>query len=551
MGTTIPYSGRGYITKKYLVTKKTYDYIKSLTKDIDLAKGLNQDSTNYHRFLAHLFVSTVSVDQETSEGFIPIYSRLIEKEFGRDFDVFVLKDLDLIDIKPHRAGLSTEYRLKPAIFRKAFKMEERSVRKAWNSMVIDGILNGWARVNLMNGVYDKSSKNHKFVTDDGFTLQANIPPIVIQSIKALKPCPFKPKKAGDYINALEKKYISEKKNFRNIKKTYPNTSNEYLVARKEYLKARGRYTNDRLSQIAILNQFPKPIQNIFEYQAAYKIQVSGRISEINGGFQSASRMVKYLLLADLPVYNYDLKNSQAAILLQEMKYAKINCKWLEDYLKDPDFKHQLAKKIGIKSDDWKKCFYALIMGAEAENTYGDIYKTISALFNKNQAEKAHKKLLYMVDELILATDEWRDYLLKTEDKRYTYLYKNIKYWKNACGMKFKQFGMENKILKNNITGKICDKKEIKKVKRKLAAFVLQGQEASFIHHLTVLCDKKNIPVYKNEHDGLITGELIPIELVVEASEKSGFQNPKLEHKPLCEERKQSEMKEYINQAVVF
>ncbi len=96
-----------------------------------------------------------------------------------------------------------------------------------------------------------------------------------------------------------------------------------------------------------------------------------------------------------------------------------------------------------------------------------------------------------------------------------------------------------------ITEKICDKREIKKVKRKLAAFVLQGQESCFIHHLTVLCDKEDIPIYKNEHDGLITGKPIPNELVMKASEKSHLEFPILEIKPLCDDNKQSETKAYV------
>jgi len=75
--------------------------------------------------------------------------------------------------------------------------------------------------------------------------------------------------------------------------------------------------------------------------------------------------------------------------------------------------------------------------------------------------------------------------------------------------------------------------------------MLQGQEACFIHYLTIICTKNDIPVYKNEYDGLITGKEIPEELVQQAADVSGMANPVLELKPLCTDDKKEEWVEYL------
>ena len=146
--------------------------------------------------------------------------------------------------------------------------------------------------------------------------------------------------------------------------------------------------------------------------------------------------MKDLLLKNTKTYNYDLKNSQAVILLQELKKAisqdtnlsrkkyKPGYKWLEKYLEDPNFKDELAEKIGIDVETWKDCFYALIMGAEADNNYGAIYKNIYEFFdgNKSKTEKAFNEFLAEVDDLIVITNRWRKYLM-FRDKKYGYIHK--------------------------------------------------------------------------------------------------------------------------------
>jgi len=308
--------------------------------------------------------------------------------------------------------------------------------------------------------------------------------------------------------------------------------------------------NDRTAQNTIINQFPKRIptkdtkggRKLKEYPAAYTIQTSGRISERKGGFQTASQMFKQYFVKHVPdIYNYDLKNSQANILIQELKHCKINSTWMEDYMKNPNRKEELAKQIGIPVDVWKQCFYSLIMGADITGSHGAVYLTLEDHFNGNikkttQAVNAFNKT---VKKLTRSTEKWRSYLYEKEDERYHYQHSGMKFWKNACGMKFKDYGLR-KTKKGSLelvdtkTGKLkTSKKVISKCKRRVAAFMLQGQEAFFIHHLTILCDKNKIPVYKNEHDGIITGKKIPKKLITEAGKLSRLKNPILDIKRLC------------------
>ena len=318
----------------------------------------------------------------------------------------------------------------------------------------------------------------------------------------------------------------------------------------------------------ILNQDPRRLGEktekgdpLYEYQAAYTPQNSGRITERHGGFQSASQYFKHLFFRDMEglYYNYDLKNSQANILLQELKACnqvlkptkQFKTAWLESYLEDPNQKNKLAKKIGLPVAIWKDCFYAVIMGAEARRKTGAVYKKISEHFqgNPTKTQKVHRLFIEETKELIQVTEKWRNYLYKTKNRRYHYEHGGIKYWKNACNMHYKDYGIikdKNKktVLINRLKDNkiVISNKTINKCKRELAAFILQGREACFIHNLTILCSKNDLPVYKNEHDGIITGKKVPDRLVDMAAKKAKLEDPVLEIKDLCPREKRLEMR---------
>ena len=67
-------------------------------------------------------------------------------------------------------------------------------------------------------------------------------------------------------------------------------------------------------------------------------------------------------------------------------------------------------------------------------------------------------------------------------------------------------------------------------KKKLSAFILQGLESGFIHHLTILAENYDYRVISNEHDGVVTIGTIPSEAIQIAKQRSGFKLASLELK---------------------
>jgi len=567
--------GKSHITKSFKSSRLLYRHFKDLLGDINIDDStdskISQQKKKCLRFLVHLYISMSmqSLDKgkyDEQKGFIPISSRLIEREFGRNFDVHLLRKEKLVEMKRHDTArrMSREFKLDERVWKEAVRIESGAILNAWDDLCAGRKLKSQTIVNLMTGRIKRSKVKSKYTKNENGTRNTNLPSVIKDSIKSMQPCPFNPRYVGKWVKGLQDKFKREELKLKKIKKKFGDDSQEYYLAGKDYLTARGRYYNDLFSLRAIINQSPRTMKRksdkdnpLYKYRAAYDIQMSGRLTEINGGFQSASKYFKRSFFRDMKhlKMNYDLKNSQAYILLQELKACKIKCAWLESYLEDSSAKDKYAGKVGISVDLWKECFYALIMGADAKSRYGKaIFQGIKNYYSgdEKRAVKAHNKFVKVAGELIQATEEWRDYIFSNQEGRYHYQYGGVKYWKNACGMHFKNYGITNdEDGKSVLIGRLQEEKEIRSkqdinsCKRKLAAFILQGQEACFIHHLTIICSQNGIPVYKNEHDGIITGEKIPKILVREAAKLSGLKNPELKRKPLCSHEKREEMKEYL------
>jgi hypothetical protein len=110
--TDIKYTGQGYIQSSYRGPKLLFAYLWGLTAPIKF-KGSpaerKKKRVKYHRFLAHLYASTVSRatnrDEKFDPGeFVPIFSRLIDKKFGKTFNPRILKKRGIIDIAPHQTA---------------------------------------------------------------------------------------------------------------------------------------------------------------------------------------------------------------------------------------------------------------------------------------------------------------------------------------------------------------------------------------------------------------------------------------------------------------
>ena len=568
------YSGGGFFQSNYPVPRKLYRYLWSLTEDIKL-KGkpqtVRKKRKKYHRFITHVFMNmrTQVINQKTFQNgneCVPIYSRLIENKFGRKFRVRKLRK-KIIKIKGHNtlAGNSREFSLKDEIYEKALRIEFKGMSKFWNNLLCEKkkAKKDYDLVNLVTGRLHERPKKSALSEKCGNIDYANLPKLINKSIKSLSPSPFNPKYIRRWVKKLRNKYKYEVRNFKKIREEFEDGSAEYKAAEKDFVKARGKYLNDFLSLMTITSQNPKKSlhnstdgDSLCEYKAAYSIQGSGRISEIRGGFQNASRYFKYLFYRHVPnIYNYDLKNSQATMLMEELEKCGFQCSWLKKYIEEADVKKELAATIGISVDLWKDCFYALIFGAEAERQHGAIYENIYEYFrgDLSKTKTAYRSFKRILKELLTATKKWRDYLYESDDKRYHYHHDGFKYWKNACGMHFKDYGIKKKNGNIHLYDKLNDnrlitsKPLINRCKRRLAAFMLQGKEACFIHNLTILCHENNIPVYKNEHDGIITGKNISEELIDAAALMAKVNSPHMEIKELCPKEQKNEWKKYVKE----
>lgn len=572
-----PYAGSGYIITNFRSSRRIYREIWGLTADLPLTGGQEEklkQRINYHKFVSHIYASMkrqTIIDKEKElqdkEGFVPISARLIEKQFTRALKVQLVRKNKIIEMKPHRTHLheSREFRIHKEVYSKLIEIEARITAQQWKHLGKKKLPRPYETVNLTTGRKCVRPLRNKFGGEGSSLTISNIPQLIKDSTNALEACPFNPKYVEKWLEALHKKYLWEKQNFEEVKSTEPEGSPEYEKAESNLQLAEGRYHNDLTALSTIINQLPKRIPTIDtkggrklqEYKAAYKIQTSGRISERRGGFQTASRMFKLKFIKHVPdIYNYDLKNSQANILIQELKYCKIDITWMEDFIKDPDRKEELAKQIGIPVDVWKKCFYSMVMGADITGSRGAVYVTLADHFSGDigkttQAVNAFGKTVKKITKLI---NNWRNYLYEEEDDRYHYRHKGMKFWKNACGMKFKDYGLRKKgkglELTDTKKGIQTTAGTINKCKRRVAAFILQGQEAYFIQHLTILCNKNKIPVYKNEHDGIITGKEIPKKIITKAGKLSGHENPILDIKRLCSKQREKEMKEYVKKKCI-
>lgn len=569
------YSGAGYFQNNVPAPRELYRYLWSLTEDIKLKgkpKTVRKKRRKYHRFIIHIYMNMRKqvVDPNTFQNcneYVPIYSRLIENKFGRNFRPRKLRK-KIIEIKMHNtmARRSREFRLKTEIYEKALKIELQGISKFWDNLLCKKkkARKDYDLVNLVTGRLHERPKKSAFSEKGRNIDYANLPKLIKKGVKSLSPGPFNPKYIRRWVKKLYNKYKYELRNFQKIRRQFGDGSDEYKVAEKDLLKARGKYLNDQLSLLTITSQNPRKLKldnnadgdPLCEYKAAYSIQGSGRISEISGGFQNASRYFKNLFYRHVPnIYNYDLKNSQAIMLMEELEKCGFQCSWLKKYIENHDMKKELSDKIGIPIDLWKDCFYALIFGAEAESRQGVIYENLKEYFKGDlyKTEEAYQSFKRILTKLLKAAKEWRDYIYASDDKRYHYQHDGFKYWKNACGMHFKDYGIKKK--KGNIhlydklnnNRLITSKPRINRCKRRLAAFILQGQEACFIHNLTILCRGKNIPVYKNEHDGIITGEKITKKLIDEAAKMAQIHSPHMEIKKLCPKEQKNEWKKYVKE----
>jgi hypothetical protein len=384
-----------------------------------------------------------------------------------------------------------------------------------------------------------------------------VPDLILNSENCLQPCPINPEYISELVDDSSSRVEMDEQKLRKVqkflKKQHPNEvikklreKKIYKIALRRVKKSRALRRNFTTCLSTILNREPKRVNGIWEYRAAHKLQNSGRLSEKHGGFQTLHKVGKLLLLQDVPnIYNFDIVSCQSVILEQELSNLNISCKWLTKYNKNKALREQYADEIGISEGCWKDAYFAIIMGAE-DTHFGSAFNSIyEEIGDFEEAINMTDKFLAKIGPLLKASKKWREHLYTTTDKGYVKKYGVYK-WRNSCGMLYRDYmkSPDNNPLSSD--GKIItNKTEIKRIKRKIAAFYLQGGEQKVIHMLTIACTKFNIPVYKNEYDGLITGALIPRPLFKMIAKQAGYPALEIARKDICTKKKMKELMNYF------
>ncbi|MCW5317911.1 hypothetical protein GTQ43_30330 [Nostoc sp. KVJ3] len=318
---------KGYIISSYRVIKSQLDFVNSFLGDV------NEDTRT---LFCHILVSVI-INIKKIE-WIPVSSTLIKKKIQKA-SWKALQELGLIEVTDysHENGLSREFKVTDIILDRFLELSNLSPEEIINN----------TKYNLFTG-----RKSDSKLTNQKYDENRNEEPILITSA----------------IDLIKKGFFNMKAievHLADLKAEENKAAEEYGQYSKEHKKAKARFINDDHCFKAILNQSPVRIsEDIWCYSPAYRVQMSGRVSHILGGLQSASRRMKgaaYMGIQDLR--NYDLKASQVSGLIQQFKLAKLDASWLENYRDSPSAKKDYAAQVGVSIDCWKKCLCALMFGA--------------------------------------------------------------------------------------------------------------------------------------------------------------------------------------------
>lgn len=487
---------KSYIRHHYKVLKSQYKLLSNMLR------WAKEDS---YKFVAHILSCQLYRYKEDNEGYVPIPYE-VRKRFCKEAEIEELvKDgfierLIINEDKEHyysiEYGICTSYRVVESIVEDFIRLEDISAVEYINA----------AKVNLFDGKRCRAI-NKSTLTDH---TNNSYPKLIVEAIKCIEQCTFELAPVEEHIRKLKTEMLGA----------------EFIYGKdsSEYKKARGRYLNDNACLKNALNQNAiEVLPGFYSYTPNYSVGDTGRIHTF---MQNASREMKDAAFSNVNnLKNYDLRSSQAIGLIQQFEIAGLDTTWLENYKNDKQAKYNYAAQIGISVDTWKKCLCALLMGGYlpkklSENSNAKIteYLIEEAEGDFIKASEYQYKLTQVVTPLMTEIAKWHEWLLSTYVK---------KIGNYAAG----------KLYMTNPTGKsICiddlpKGKDIWQRKAKVAAFVLQGQEAAFIHHLTILSLQYDYKVIQNEHDGVVSIGAIPDEAVKQASSFAGMEYAKLEEKP--------------------
>ncbi|MGB3544701.1 hypothetical protein, partial [Rubrivirga sp.] len=319
-----------------------------------------------------------------------------------------------------------------------------------------------------------------------------------------------------------------------------------------------RSARSRLAQAAYCVrqalQFADVDGDLAAYRPTFAPTYTGRLTEA-GGFQSAPRALKRRVWEPLErshgLVNYDLKSSQPTALVQLFREADADPAFLHRYIASD--RADLAREAFGSRDDvvvelYKTCVIALFMGAQLPSPSA-FRRLVPIEFADLQDDVERRRLqrtpdiaksiwgVYGItdygdpwDEAGQALERFREHVTAFDRERKAWLrYITGPYLEaHATGG-----GSGGGRVVANATGSLLRLKGLSpsKLRRKLAAHLLQGLEAEFIHRLTLLGAEYGFVAVSNQHDGLVTQGEVPEAAVEQARAESALEVADLVVKP--------------------
>lgn len=435
---------RAYMSSACILNNEQVNYLKPLT-------------SHWHRhtkaLLYHIFSTSFAPSSDNT--FIAFPWTLMERKCpNRDIDHL----LELVE----RTGYSKEDHIC-----REYKIMDHIMQEL---LTLSDPTNTY--VNAMTGKPTKAK--HQLVDDSNNPINS---PLVIQMLKSLSPHPINTKAVDEEI-AFHKHLL-------NSHIPHVSTTNLHRIQKDIYnLEGIKAFTKEGL------------------FYPQYKMCSTGRVYQYNsGGFQNLRSELKAKVLQGTEYYNWDLKNAQPEILLDQFNINDINCPWLNNFLNAD--KSTYSQEINIPLKLWKKCFCSIIFGAsfspikslpdfltKVNNNPDSVAATLST--ELGIIESTYLTYQQLQEQLQHFTPAIKKYFRACQQKRVqiTSIPHSGGYFRNALNLSTRE-----------------------KQGNKLAAHIIQGIEQLYINNLIILCHKAGIQTYAHEFDGLITNQSIPTNII--------------------------------------
>lgn len=501
------YTGRSFIQDSYPVPAPVHAALVS-----ELAQRLEREPhTDEVRFTAHVWISGAFRRDESGrdlEGFVPIPFQVIARSVP-DADPEALLFAGVLEMTPHSysGGRSRAWAVSPDfgdVLDTALATSDPTA----------------SYVNVFTGKPTRGRKAGSRKTDDSRNPLSPTVILVMDSVPQ------------GIINLPATEAHLER-----LRAAIDDATTDEARA-----TAVGRYRNDALNVTWIKSRglTATDAPGIYTYPHAWRDQSGGRIMPLkSGGAQSMSRAGKAAMYSGIAsLRNYDLRASQPRILADEFRQMGIVCDWLDDYLADEDAKHVYAARVGVSVDTWKNALIAAMIGGGAavpksfevqpvtrfvQRREVTTYRPVTGAMRTLEAEVGRKRAIELwpslhaeLKPLLRAVRKWQR-KLKVWAKETATTGRDGRGITNAVGARLTLTGLTKR-------GQLA---------RKVAAHVLQGREALYVHTLCIIAPSHGFSVVGHDHDGLQTLGDVPQAAMDEAARTAAMPYAEFVIKPFC------------------